>query len=223
MFRKTIASFKNRLLAGILVIIPIMVTYIVIHGLVKILRDLFNPIFISVFSNQMHPLLESLFSLLVVVLGLYLIGVLSANFAVKRLISFGEKILSKIPIIKFFYLTSKQVIESLALMKKRAMNKVVVIEYPRRGIRCLAFVTGEMRIEGEEGYFVNIFLPSTPNPTTGFYLMLPPDQVWDVNLTLEEATKMLISGGILVPKDIHLRPYKPLPGGPITLDREAKD
>jgi uncharacterized membrane protein len=83
------------------------------------------------------------------------------------------------------------------------------VEYPRAGIRSFAFVTGKMLIKGEkEEELVNIFIPSTPNPTTGYFLMLPPDQVWDVNISMEEASKIIISGGLLSTTDLKIFPYR---------------
>ena len=212
MFKKTVTSIKTHLIAGIFVIIPLAVTYVILRSLINILLDFFRPLSTQIFLTPLPPFVESVLALLLALLILYLIGLLSRALVVRRIISFGEAILARIPLVKFFYLTSKQVLEAMALMKKRSLNKVVVVDYPRKGIKCLAFVTGEMPRKKEGEYLVNIFLPSTPNPTTGFFLMLPPEQVWDVNLTLEQATKMLISGGILVPKEFELKPYHSIKG-----------
>ncbi len=211
MFHKTLTSLKNSIIAGIIVIIPIAVTYVVMRSLFNIFRDLFRPVLNRFFPFLHSSALEAIIAFLLAVLVIYIVGLLSAFLAVRRLMGFGEKILARIPLVKLLYLTTKQVIDAVASMQKMSMNKVVIIEYPRKGIRCFAFVTGQVRPEGQDQVFVNIFLPSTPNPTTGFFLMLPKEDVWDVNLTMEEAMKMIISGGILVPPHLELKPYTSLP------------
>jgi len=210
MLRKTVSSIKKHLLAGIFVLIPLAITYMALRALYNILLGIFRPVMgMLLFEEEFPQGLEILITILIAGFFLYLVGLLSRMIVIKRLIGFGEKILARIPVVKFLYLTSKQVLDSIRLMKKRSLNKVVVVEYPRKGIKCLAFVTGEMRFnEGEERDIVNIFLPSTPNPTTGFFLMLPREQVWDVNITMEQATKMLISGGMLIPETFKLSPYQ---------------
>lgn len=213
MFKKTTSSIKNSLITGIFVITPLGLTFVVLRAISNILMKTFNPVL-----NQLAlpPYLDFIIALFLAFLILYLVGLFSKLYFVAKIIAYGERLLAKIPVVKFLYLTSKQVMDSLAIMQKKSLNKVVVVEYPRKGIRCLAFVTGETRRSEPEGeFFVNIFLPSTPNPTTGFFLMLLPEEVWDVNLTLEQATKMLISGGMLVPPEIKLWPYASLSGSKI--------
>jgi uncharacterized membrane protein len=101
--------------------------------------------------------------------------------------------------------------------KSAGFKKVVLIDYPRPGIKSVAFVTGETHIEEQDLHFVNLFVPTTPNPTSGFMLMLPPDQVLETNLRMEQATKFILSFGIINPANLLVRPYssedtrKPLP------------
>ena len=207
-------------MAGIIVLIPLTITYMVLRALYNILRNIFTPLLGSLLQMEKLPhALEVVFVVLLAGVVLYLVGLLSRIIAVKRLIAWGEKILTQIPLIKFFYQTSKQVLESLQLMKKQSMNRVVIVEFPRKGIMSLAFVTGEMKLPGTDEYLVNLFLPTTPNPTTGFFFMAPPDQVWDVNISMEEAMKMIVSGGIIRPREFEMKPY--IPG--VVGKRESQD
>ena len=204
MLKKATRAVKNRIIAGMFLIIPLAITYALVYLTSVKLLELFDPI---LRNFHLPKFVATIVALMIVLVILYFIGFLSSIIFIKRLINVGERILTRIPVVKLFYVTSRQVLDAIAIMKQQSKNKVVVVEYPRKGIKCLAFLTGEMKMNGEDGYLVNIFLPSTPNPTTGFFLMLSPDQVWDANITLEEATKMLISGGIIIPENFKLTPY----------------
>jgi len=206
MVRKTWASVKTHIIAGIFVTVPLAVTYVVLRGLFDIVRNFFSPLLKFLVITQYSPFLEAVITFFLAAGIVYLIGFLSKIIFVARLIALGERMVSRIPVVKYFYITTKQIMDSIALMKLSNINKVVILEYPRKGILAMAFVTGVMRQPGKED-LVNIFVPSTPNPTTGFYLLVSPEQIWDVNLTIEQGTKMIISGGILSPGEIELKPY----------------
>ena len=198
-------------MAGIIVMIPLTITYMVLQALYNILRNSFSPFLGSLLQMKKLPhALGVVFVVLLACAFLYLVGLLSRIIAVKRLIVWGEKILTQIPLIRFFYQTSKQVLDSIQLMKNQSLNRVVMVEFPRKGLMSLAFVTGEMKIPGTDEYLVNLFLPTTPNPTTGFFFMAPPDQVWDVNLSMEQAMKMIVSGGIIKPGELEMKSYIPV-------------
>ncbi|MBN1901262.1 DUF502 domain-containing protein [Candidatus Sumerlaeota bacterium] len=211
MIHRTMSSIKNHLLTGVILLIPITVTYIGLKTLFTFLVHIFNPMVEFLFQEiTLPPSVEFAIALFMTVFVLYLVGFFSRLIAVKRLISWGENILTRIPVARFIYLTTKQVLDAMRLMKERSLNKVVLVEYPREGIRSFAFVTGKMKIKGEQGKeLVNIFIPSTPNPTTGYFLMLPADQVWDVDISIEEVSKIIISGGLLSTDELRIFPYKP--------------
>lgn len=208
MLHKPAASIKNNIIAGIFVLVPLAVTYVVIRSLFNIVRKFFKPLVVPFIFRDISPAAEAIIGFLLAALILYLIGLLSKVIFVARIIRWGEKMLTKIPVIKFFYLTTRQVMDSIALMQKSSMHKVVMIEYPRKGIFALAYVVGLLRRKDSDDPYINVFLPSTPNPTTGFFLMLTPDEVWDINLSMEQATKIIISGGMLTPDEcVELRPF----------------
>jgi len=206
MVRKTWASVKTHIIAGIFVMVPLAVTYVVLRGLFDIVHNFFSPLLKLLVIAQYSPFLEAVITFFLAAGIVYLIGFLSKIIFVARLIALGERMVSRIPVVKYFYITTKQIMDSIALMKSSNINKVVIVEYPRKGMLAMAFVTGVMRQPGKED-LINIFVPSTPNPTTGFFIMLPPEQIWDVNLTIEQGTKIIISGGIICPSEIELKPY----------------
>jgi uncharacterized membrane protein len=146
---------------------------------------------------------------LVLVLALfYLVGLITARRAVRRLISLGEWFVVRIPFVKFFYKTTKQIVDTIAVSTSGALQRVVIIEYPRKGIRTVAFMTGETRIDGEQEPYINLFVPTTPNPTSGYMIILPASQVMDTNMTIEEGVKFIVSGGILPPARLQMRPFE---------------
>jgi uncharacterized membrane protein len=211
MIRKTLLSVKSHLLTGLIILIPITVTYIGLSALFIFLVNIFRPLAgIFLKEGQLPAAIEFSIVLLITCFILYLVGLLSRIIAVKRLINLGENLVTRIPVAKFLYLTTKQILESVRMMKEKSLNKVVLVEYPRHGMRSFAFVTGKMRIKGgKDEELVNIFIPSTPNPTTGYMLMLPSDQVWDIDISMEEASKIIISGGLLSTTELKVHPYRP--------------
>ena len=113
---------------------------------------------------------------------------------------FFESVLDRVPFINTVYQSIKQLMSTLFSEQATHFQEVVLVEYPRKGIYCFAFLTNEnhfLEVSGQK--LLSIFLPSTPNPTTGFYLLLPQDAVWNVDLTVEEAFKLIMSAGIVTP------------------------
>jgi uncharacterized membrane protein len=130
---------------------------------------------------------------------------------VKRVIRLGERFIQAIPFVSFCYNLLKQIMDTIALQRdsQGKMQRLVIVEYPRRGIYALAFVTGETLISSTGEILVNVFLPTTPNPTSGFLLLLPRDQVYDTNLGMDGGIRFIMSGGILTPQNFHLVKYSP--------------
>ena len=210
-WQRTMIDIKRRVITGVITIIPISITILILYYIIKKIYQFFSPVVNSVVTFNI-PILDKtipvVLSVLLAASLLYLVGLLSATIAIKRLITIGENILARIPLIKILYLTSKQIIDTITLPHKTALKKMVAIEYPRNGVYGLAFLTGEMHDHDSDRVMVSVFLPSTPNPTTGFLLLLPKDQVYEINLTIDEGLKFLISGGIINPERFEMRPYK---------------
>ncbi len=146
------------------------------------------------------------FSLALAVGVILIVGMMTRFLLIRRAIAFGERLLTRIPFIRFFYLTPKEVIRILTTERDQ-VKRVVLIEYPRQGVWAFAYATSESISEPDGKTMVAVFMPSTPNPTTGFMMLLPIDQVRDVNLSTEDAMRMIISGGILSPNHYHTVPF----------------
>ncbi|MDP3981918.1 MAG: DUF502 domain-containing protein [Chlamydiota bacterium] len=133
---------------------------------------------------------------------LMLVGMIARNYLGGKLIRLGEGLLGRIPLFNKVYVTLKQISESIWGDNKRIFENVAMIEYPRKGIYSLCFITSEGRGEVQmktDQEVVNVFLPTTPNPTSGFFLMIPRSDITLLDMSVEEGIKMIISGGVLTP------------------------
>ena len=200
--RKSIwAKFRNKFITGILTMIPLYITYFLIKIIIQIAPDL--PILRKIPFLAEREFLVSLLGFLVVITFLFLLGIIVSNVVGKRLFSLFERIMAKVPLVNTIYLSSRQIMQALALSGRGNFKKVVFIEYPRKGLWTLAFVTASS-ISKHGIEYVHVFVPTTPNPTSGIVIFLKADDVISSGMTVEEGLKALISGGIVAPKDNQL-------------------
>ena len=187
-------SIRNNFIAGIVVLIPIGITlYLTVFFIKissKILPKEINP---NYYLPYNIPGLEILISVIIITL----IGWISLSFLGKKLFDLFENILNRIPILRTIYSAVGQLIETFAKTKTNKKN-VVLIEYPRKGVWAVAFATRENTGEinkktGQE--LINVFVPTTPNPTSGFLLMFPKNEVIYLDISFEEASKFIVSAG----------------------------
>jgi uncharacterized membrane protein len=166
--------------------------------------------------------------LLVTVAFLTLVGMVAAGFTGRALVRLGERLVARMPIVRSVYGTLKQIFETVLAQSSRSFREVVLIEYPRRGIGAIGFVTGPTRGEVQEKSeeeLVNVFLPTTPNPTSGFLLFVPRKDLIPLDMTVEDGIKLVISGGIVAPpspSDATAPPTTPPPPIPIAA-REGRE
>ncbi len=196
-------KLKSYFLTGLLVLVPITLTLLVVRWLVRLMDNLLK----SVLPMALRP--EQIFGISVPGIGLVatlllilLVGVLTANIFGRSLVNFTEKLVDRIPFVKGIYTLFKQVSDTILNRDRGAFSKVVLIEYPRRGIWAVAFVTGITQGEVQlitEKKLTNIFVPTTPNPTSGFYILVAEDDMIELSMTVEEAFKLIISGGMVTP------------------------
>ncbi len=187
-------SIRNNFIAGVVVLIPIGITlYLTLFFIKissKILPKEINP---NYYLPYNIPGLEILISIIIITL----IGWISLSFLGKKLFDLFETILNKIPILRTIYSAVGQLIETFTKTKSNKKN-VVLIEYPRKGVWAVGFATkentGEIKKKtGQE--LINVFVPTTPNPTSGFLLMFPKNEVIYLDLSFEEASKFIVSAG----------------------------
>lgn len=198
-------DLKNDLIAGLLVVIPLATTIWltitiaswVVNFLTQIPKQL-NPF------DGLHPILVNLLNLLVglavPLLSILVIGLMARNIVGKWLLDFGERLLQAIPLAGQLYKTLKQLLETILKDSNGKFRRVVLLEYPRREMWSIAFVTGAISNQIQEKMerpMLSVFIPTTPNPTTGWYAIVPEDEVINLSISIEEAFKIVVSGGIV--------------------------
>jgi uncharacterized membrane protein len=141
-----------------------------------------------------------------VVVLLYLVGLLAANVFGREFLKGFDLLLKRMPVVRAIYVSTKQVIETLRLPGKAAFQRVVLLEYPRHGTWAVGFVTGKALRECDQAPLLHVFLPTSPNPTSGMMLILEEAQVRELDLTVEEGVRLVVSGGILSPDSYPLPP-----------------
>ncbi|MCH7575947.1 MAG: DUF502 domain-containing protein [Candidatus Marinimicrobia bacterium] len=186
-------SFRLRriFLTGILTAIPIYITVQVLRFLFGFMDRILAPYLERIIGTHIPGL-----GLLMMLVSLFLLGLLVTNFLGRRLYTWFEKVLLKIPIASTIYTTSKQIVQTFSPENRDSFRNVIWLEYPRKGIWTLGFVTGSTDSQDGVAYY-NIFIATTPNPTSGFVLFVPKHETIPSGMTVEEGFKLLISGGML--------------------------
>ncbi|MHB1949920.1 MAG: DUF502 domain-containing protein [Acidiferrobacteraceae bacterium] len=193
---------RRYLTAGLLVWVPLGVTLLIIEFLVGVVDRtllLVPPRFRPDTVLGVHIPGVGIVLVLAVVL---VTGMLAANFLGQRLVALGEVVVARIPLVRSIYSGVKQLLETVVATRGTSFRKVVLVEYPRPKAWTLAFVTGEGDAEAElktGRSLVHIYVPTTPNPTSGFFLMMPREDVIELTLSVDEALKMILSVGVVAP------------------------
>ncbi|MBI5183319.1 MAG: DUF502 domain-containing protein [Nitrospinae bacterium] len=207
MFKRLKYRIRNIFIAGLLVILPIGITYFILSFLFNNIDSLLSPILTRLLIFIGLPLRPGYripgLGLMATILIIFIVGLLTTNIFGRKLVKFGELILEKIPVVRSVYTGAKQVINTIAHTDKKAFRQVVMVEFPRKGVYSIGFVTGETKGEVQDltkEEVVNVFLPTTPNPTSGFLLFAPRNEITPLSMTVEDGLKLIISGGIVTPK-----------------------
>ena len=192
--------FKKYLITGLLVIIPIWATYYVLAGLLTVIDGLLGDL-PRHFLGLKFPGL-GIITLIVFVL---LVGVLSANYLGTRLVRLSDHLMQKVPLVRGVYTTVKQIMQTFSV--KHSFHGVALVEYPRKGCYSMGFMTGEIKGEylGLSGRFFTVFVPTTPNPTAGFLLILPEAEVKQLNMSVDQGMKFIISIGLVPLSEISVQ------------------
>lgn len=211
--------FKKTVLAGLLILVPLALTVVVLRELFQLLDGIFAPLVNRVLAtvlerDELHiPGLGLLLTVIVVLL----LGWLSRS----RLVHAMEGLIQRIPVAKSIYGSTKGILEIISRDQTEAFKRVVLIEYPKKDIFAIAFVTAGARwgeIDDRMDDLLLVFLPTTPNPTSGFLLLVPREETIELPISVEEGVRMVISGGILLPKPRVPARLDPLqPGQPVRL------
>ncbi len=197
-------KLKSIFLTGIVVLIPIGVSIYIFFFLIAMMDHI-----LAFIPDSLHP--DTLLGFHIPGLGVMVtiiltlsIGLITKSYFGNKVILWGESMFNRIPVLKNIYQPTKQLVDSLFSSGAKNFNRVVLVEFPRKGVYTLAFVTGfsggEVRQKiGED--CINVYVPTTPNPTSGYFIIVPEREVFNLDMTVEEAFKMIISIGLVAPEN----------------------
>jgi len=192
---------RKYFITGTLIVVPIIITVYLLIGMFRfldgILGRLINKLLLHYFDYSI-PGLGIIFGILLI----FFTGFFATHLISKKALSFWENWFTKFPIIRHIYPASKQVINFLFKDAKLAFEKTVLVEYPRKGIYSLGFITNEgaeVFCQKTNKNLVNVFIPSTPSPLTGFFCLIPKEEIIFIDINVEDALKMIVSGGVVNP------------------------
>ena len=188
--------FKRYFLTGLLVITPIWGTFLVLKTLFVAVDGILGNMLADIVTEDYYvPGLGILILLSLILLA----GTLATNFLGGRLVKRWEEFLERVPVVRGIYATLKSMMDILSFEQREKYNKVVMIQFPKDGNYVLAFVTGETRDEVQElttETLIHVYVPTSPNPTSGYFLLVPEHEVESVDMSVEEAMKLIVSGGL---------------------------
>jgi uncharacterized membrane protein len=192
--KKAVKQFRSNLITGILLIIPFFVSVLIIIQLFQWIDSALP----GVIGVKLPPGLGVLITIVIA----YFAGLIAKNYFGKKLISVGNAVFLNIPVFKTIYQTVQQIVDVVSLNNKQLFKKAVLVEFPRKNSYAVGFITSESNTDfslkiGEK--LIGVFIPTTPNPTSGFLLYVPETDVIDCNIPMDFALKLIMSGGLLSP------------------------
>ena len=199
--------YKKYILTGIISIIPVYITYWIIEqiflivsipgkNIISYFTSLFN--FNNTINIQFITITEYILGFILTIMFLFFFGLIISNVIGKKIYSLFESLLNSIPVVNKVYNSIKQIISTISIDSKKSFKKVVMIQYPRKGLWTIAMVTGESTNKNKKEFYT-LFVPSTPNPTTGYMIIISKEDVVNTDLSVEDATKVILSGGLVTP------------------------
>jgi uncharacterized membrane protein len=197
-------KLKNIFLTGLVVIVPVGLTLYILTFLIGMMDGL-----LTIIPLRFHPTALVGFhipglGILITILLIFICGLMTKSIIGRKIVVYGEALLDKIPFIRSIHMAIKRIVDSMVLYRNRSFKKVVLVEFPRRGAYALAFMTG---MPGDEIHqktgqrCVSVYVPTTPNPTSGYFIIFPETDVIYLDMSVEEAFTLIISCGIVNPPD----------------------
>jgi len=200
-------AFRTRMMAGVTIIAPLWITGLVLWTMInwadRFSRPLIRP-FAAILGHPDWYYFGVGFAITMIIL--WLVGTIATNVLGRRLVSEARNALERLPVVRTIYAPVRQLMETMTSPDSAGFKKVVLFEYPRRGLWTLGFLAGDVPMQEEGPPAHSIFVPTAPNPTTGFMLIVPGHEMRQTTLTIEEAFQMIVSAGVAVPLSLRLPP-----------------
>jgi uncharacterized membrane protein len=197
-FREKLNTVLRRyFLGGILVIVPLIITVVVLRFFFLKVDGLLSPFIVEALGYKIPGL-----GVVATIVLIFLAGFLTANVVGSRLFRLWEIFLIRTPLVRTIYGSSKQLIQAIATTDKHSFKQVVLVEFPRKGMYCLGFLTQEIKtdLEAKPGELIAVYIPSTPTPFSGWTMLFRPEEVAPLDMTVEQGIKFFVSGGIAAPE-----------------------
>ena len=177
-------------------VVPIIITWLVLSSLFNAIDGILQPVILKL-SGRTIPGLGILTTITIILI----VGSIARNFFGSRLIKIGDSLLERMPFIRPVYSSAKQLLEAIALPSANSFKDVVMIEYPRREVWVIGFVSNRLQVDKGDGRsaMVSVFIPSTPTPMSGMVIVVPEREVLVLDMTVEEGIKFIVSGGVASP------------------------
>ena len=196
-FRLARDVLRRQFVSGVLVVVPLILTYVVLRFLLEAVDGILSP-YLKQLLGYSLPGLGIITTILIIILaGFFVRSIVGAS-----IYKYGDRFLARTPLVRIFYLAAKKLIEALLMPSNKAFKEVVMFEYPRRGAWAVGFATSKIQfVDGPYGQkeLIGVFVPSTPTPVSGIVIFAPREDVIPLNITVEEGIKLIVSGGIVAP------------------------
>lgn len=230
---RVLAHLRGHMIRGLLLVLPLLITLWLLRILFGLIDRNVTPLVLAViegsgtedFCRIPVRFVAPIVGVLLTVLFVYLLGRLAGNLVGRRILAMVESWILRIPFVKGVYGSAKQLLDAFSVTSSRAFTRVVAVEYPRHGVWTVGFVTNEIAQRMKQATVpsdvpcVAVFLPTTPNPTSGWLALVPRDQLTELDISIEEGVKLIVSGGIVSPANLlsgkrdEPRPTRPFPLG----------
>ncbi|MBI5869213.1 MAG: DUF502 domain-containing protein [candidate division Zixibacteria bacterium] len=213
--RRIYNTLRRTFISGIVITVPVIITVVVLNFLFLQVDGILSPILQRLLGKSIPGM-----GLVATILLIFLVGILVRNVIGSRLFGFSELLFIRTPLVRAVYSAAKQLVEAVAMPQRKVFERAVMIEYPRRGAWVMGFAAARTRVQTtagttangpSDGELIAVFVPSTPTPITGFVVFLPADEVHELEISNEDAIKLLVSGGITTPPVMHRAPRKGSP------------
>ncbi|UCC61114.1 MAG: DUF502 domain-containing protein [Dehalococcoidia bacterium] len=202
-FRPQLAGILGRIrrdfLTGILVLVPLGATLLIFKWLFDAIDGILEPAVEAIFGR---PIAGIGFGAIIVLI--FLVGIFASNFVGRKIIQRIEALVEELPMVREIYNTFKQILQSVILPHKGGFREVVLVEFPRPGMKTIGFVTNRIK-DAAGNKLVSIYIPTTPNPTSGYLEIIPEEDVVLIDMAIDDAIKMVVSGGMVSPEVIDKR------------------
>lgn len=204
-----IRHFRNAFISGLVLLLPLAITVFVINLLLgkfgaPVGQIILNLLDLDIPDKSIINLIVNVIALFLVIIFIMMVGFITKYFVGKWFFSIGERIIDRLPVINTVYKSVKQIVDTFSRDQKAVFQSVVLVEYPRKGSYGIGFLTGEAKGEVQiktEKEMLNVFIPTTPNPTSGFLLLFPKEDVTFLDMTISDGMKLIISGGAVIPEN----------------------